>query len=106
VNTKQVSISSYSDISRLDPKVDIVHLRKFVSKKLVKEIFKRCPNLKLITLPEKLYSKSGWLKDYGIAVAISKKGLGRQSMLEKMFLIASFDRKFKSILSKNNEVFL
>lgn len=106
MNAKQVSISSYSDISRLDPKVEMVHLRKFVSKRLVKEILNRCPNLKLITLPEKLYCKSSWLKDYNIAVTISKKGFGRQSMLEKMLLKASFGMKFKSVGLKNNGAFL
>ena len=106
MNAKQVSISSYSDISRLDPTVQIVHLRKFVSKRLIKEIFKRCPGIKLITLPEKLYSRSSWLKEYGVEVAISKRGFGRQSMLEKMFLRASFSMKFKSTGLKNNEAFL
>jgi len=106
VNVKQVSISSYSDVPKLDLKVEIVHLRKFASKRLIEEILKKCPDLKLITLPEKLYSKSSWIKDYGVQVSISKKGLGRQSMLEKMFLRASFSMKFKSTGLKNNEAFL
>lgn len=106
MNAKQVSVSSYSDISNLGSKVEIVHLRKFVSRRLLREILKKCPNIKLITLPEKLYSKSSWIKEYGVEVAISKKGLGRQSMIEKMFLRASFSMKFKSVGLKNNEAFL
>ncbi|MBU5688001.1 MAG: hypothetical protein KQA41_01445 [Candidatus Aenigmarchaeota archaeon] len=107
MNVKQVSISSYSDISKLDDKTKIVHLRKFASKKLIKIIIQKCCNLQLITMPEKLYFKSRWIEKYGIAVSISKKGFGRQSMLEKMFLEKmAFSMKFKSIGIKNNEAML
>ncbi|MFH8080438.1 MAG: hypothetical protein QXO84_00985 [Candidatus Aenigmatarchaeota archaeon] len=104
MNAKQVSISSYSDISKLNKETRIVHLRKFASKKLLKEILNKCPQLRLISLPEKLYSKHEWIKDFGVKVVISKKGLGRQNFLEKMFLQKmAFSMKFKSIEIKNNE---
>ncbi|MEM5777708.1 MAG: hypothetical protein QXJ06_04670 [Candidatus Aenigmatarchaeota archaeon] len=107
MNVKQVSISSYSDISKLDNKTNIVHLRKFASKKLIKNIVERCHNLQLITMPEKLYLKSKWIEKYGIAISISKKGFGRQSILEKKFLEKmAFSMKFKSIGIKNNEAML
>jgi hypothetical protein len=107
VNVKQVTISSYSDICKLHKNTEIVHLRKFASRRIIKKIVESCPKIKLITLPEKLFLKSQWIKEYGINISISKKGLGRQSMLEKMFLEkVAFSMKFKSVGLKNNEAFL
>lgn len=107
MNVKQVSISSYLDLEKIGKKTEIVHLRKFASRKLLQSIIERCPNLRLITLPEKLFHKSNWIKSYNIPIAISKKGFGRQSLLEKMFLQkAAFSMKFKSLDIKNNEAIL
>ncbi|MCX8179567.1 MAG: hypothetical protein N3E38_02410 [Candidatus Aenigmarchaeota archaeon] len=107
MNVKQVSIDRYADVKKLNKNIEIVHLRKFVSRKLIKIIIQKCPHLKLVSLPEKLYSKCFWVKDFGINITISKKGLGRQSILEKMFLQKkAFSMKFKSLDVKNNEAIL
>jgi hypothetical protein len=51
VNDKhRAVISSYSDLSRLSSSIKIIHFRKFISKRILKIILKRCPNLKEISL--------------------------------------------------------
>lgn len=42
-------ISSYSDISKLSSDIKIIHFRKFISKKILKIVLNKCPDLKEIS---------------------------------------------------------
>jgi len=51
VNYKHRAVlSSYSDISKISSDVKIIHFRKFISIKLLKIIMQKCPKLEIISL--------------------------------------------------------
>jgi hypothetical protein len=85
---KIISIASLADIEKLSKKVELVHLRKFCSKRLIKAILERCPRLKKISISPYAFSRVdgslGMLPDE-VDVLISDRK-GRPSILEKLML--------------------
>jgi Ran GTPase-activating protein (RanGAP) involved in mRNA processing and transport len=89
VNVKQLSISSYSDISKLSSETRTIHFRKFVSRKLLRIILKSCENLEKVSLSKYALQKCNpeiidYLSKRGVAIQVSDRGIGRPSLLEKI----------------------
>ena len=82
MNDKQIVVSSYSDLSKLSPKTKSVHLRKFVSKNLIKIILDRCPNLERLTFSRYSYRRFKSAKLKNIEIKISEKSAGRPNLVE------------------------
>jgi hypothetical protein len=82
-------ISRYTDLPHLSRNTEAVHLRKFVSRDLLREIFDRCPELKIISMSNYAYRRacsSGLLHILmrkHIHVEILGRGPGRPNLIEK-----------------------
>ncbi len=50
MNYKQEVISSYSDLYKISSNVKIIHFRKFISRKLLRIVIEKCPNLEIISI--------------------------------------------------------
>jgi len=105
VNQKHISISSYSDLSRLSPSVKFIHFRKFVSKKIIKKVLCECP--KLVTVSFSMYAFRrcndeilNRIYKEGIKLSISQKRPGRPSMIEKLSSSSSITFRDSIYLSK------
>jgi hypothetical protein len=89
VNYKHRAVlSSYSDISKISSNVKIIHFRKFVSKKVLNIVIKKCPKLKIISLSRYASKRLNsnlieilYLNQ--ISLEISKKDIGRPNLLER-----------------------
>ena len=82
-------VSGYSCLEKLSPKTKRIHLRKFISKKLVKNILDSCINLKEISLPKHISEKingdiTEMLKERNIEVNVSENLPGRPNLLDNM----------------------
>ena len=87
---KHYVISSSRDVEFLKESVKIVHFRKFVSRKLLKEVLKKCPNLKVISLSPSSAKKLRTemlkvLNKAGIRVFVVKRR-GRPNLLERKLI--------------------
>jgi hypothetical protein len=88
VNVKQLSISSYSDLSKLSSDVKIVHFRKFISRRMVDMILGSCRGIKKVSLSRYASEKCNseiidYLTDKGLQIHISNRGNGRPNLLER-----------------------
>ncbi|MBI2545305.1 MAG: hypothetical protein HYW22_01750 [Candidatus Aenigmarchaeota archaeon] len=87
MNHKECTVSSYSDLSKLSSKTIHIHLRKFVSVKLIEKILSISPYLKKISishyvekrLNEKILAN---LSLEGIEIVHSKPNSGRPNLIE------------------------
>jgi len=90
VNAKQLVISSYSDLSKLSPKIRHIHFRKFVSKKILDKIKKSCPELGKISFSssaaKRLQSCSSSIPS-GAKIQILERKSGRPNLIESFLLI-------------------
>jgi hypothetical protein len=51
VNYKHRAVlSSYSDLYKISSNVKIIHFRKFISRKLLRIVIEKCPNLEIISI--------------------------------------------------------
>lgn len=84
-------VSSYADIPKLSPDVSSVHFRKFVSKRLLRIVLKKCPNLKKISFSRYAYER---LKNEpeSIPILISN-GRGRPSIIEILWPSQGFKKQ-------------
>ena len=86
---KQVSIACYDDLAKLSSSVKVVHFRKFLSLRLLEEVIKRCPNLKLVSFSRYAFKRCDekvkeMLVLSGIQVLVNDRSPGRPSMLDKL----------------------
>lgn len=93
MNTKQsiAVVSSYSDISKFSAEANSVHFRKFVSRKVLKEVMKKCKNLEKVFLSKHLNNELNEkiikrLNKNGISIAVSKRKTGRPSLIERRII--------------------
>ena len=89
VDIKQVSISSYSDLSKLSNRVNFVHFRKFVSKKILEKVLIDCPNLDMISFSKYAFSRCNekileQIQQKGVKLKISLKDSGRPNLVERI----------------------
>jgi len=86
VNVKHVSISSYSDLSKLSSFVKIVHFRKFLNRNILQKVLDRCSNLEKISVSKYVFNRC----DPDFIEKISKDGLnversvGRPNLIERL----------------------
>ncbi len=83
---KKAVISSLSDICELSPDSSIIHFRKFLSKKLVLDIFERCFGIQKVLISKSAYFRCDeeciqFLESRGIEIVVSDSR-GRPSFLE------------------------
>ncbi len=84
---QRIVISSYSDVRNLSPDVSVVHFRKFISEKLLTNVFKKSPRVKIICLSKYAAKRSKQIisKIPKKIVVIISKEKGRPSSIEKNF---------------------
>ncbi|MEE9323095.1 MAG: hypothetical protein V3U72_00985 [Candidatus Aenigmarchaeota archaeon] len=84
---REVSVSSYSDLSKLSPSIRRVHFRKFLSKNLIERVFQICLELESISISRYAFRRCDpscieMLENIGLEVMVSKRGRGRPNLLE------------------------
>ena len=89
VDIKQVSISSYSDLSKLSKRVNKIHFRKFISKKILRKVLINCPNLDMISFSKYAFSRCNekileQIQQRGVKLKISLKDSGRPNLVERI----------------------
>ena len=82
-------VSGYSCLDKLSHKTKRIHLRKFISKRLMYDILSICKDLREISLPkhisEKLNSEiTELLEKRNIVISISENSPGRPNILDNM----------------------
>lgn len=88
-STEYAVVSGYSCLEKLSSKTKRIHLRKFISKKLMNDILTICDDLKEISLPKHISEKinieiSDLLKKRNISISISENSPGRPNILDNM----------------------
>ncbi|MBU5689798.1 MAG: hypothetical protein QXM68_00230 [Candidatus Aenigmatarchaeota archaeon] len=109
MNVKQLTISSFNDLEKIKGNERVIHLRKFVSKNILKIICSKCKYLDYVSIPEKIYFKSiNSVKNSDVKIVVVKRNSGRPNLVEKLIQEKNmaFSMKFKSIDIKNKEVFV
>ncbi|MEM5793058.1 MAG: hypothetical protein QXY45_01700 [Candidatus Aenigmatarchaeota archaeon] len=87
MDVKHFSISNYSDIKKISSEVDTIHLRKFVSQRMIDEILKRNPKIRLISFSRSAIKRCNpiiveKLKMNKVEVIVKNRGPGRPNLLE------------------------
>ena len=86
LHREKAVISSSGDLFLISPKVSVIHFRKFLSKKLVFDLFEKCNRVERIVISKSAYSRCDRkcievLEASGINVLVSKNR-GRPSCLD------------------------
>ena len=81
-------ISSYSDLDRISPMIKSIHFRKFLSKRLIKNVFKRCVKVKVISVSKYAYMRCdknilGLIEKQGVKIIV-RQNIGRPNILERV----------------------
>ena len=95
-----VVVSGYSCLDKLSPKTRRIHLRKFISKKLMNDILFVCKDLQEISLPKHISEKinadiSELLEKKSITVSISENSPGRPNILDNMIKMKRLEYDYK-----------
>ena len=88
MNQKHISISSYSDLLKLSPRIKSVHFRKFVSRNILKKVLSVCLNLERISFSRYAFSRcdSNFIEELlemGVSIGVSRRNAGRPNLIEK-----------------------
>ena len=83
-----LTISSYSDLDKIERNVTRIHFRKFLSKKMLLKVLGKCKRLSTITISKYAYSKCKkesiqLIKNKGIDIIIRNR-CGRPSLIERL----------------------
>ena len=86
LHREKAIVSSSGDLFSVSPKVSVIHFRKFLSKRLVFDLLKRCDKIERIIVSKSAYSRCDKecievLEARGINVLVSKNR-GRPSCLD------------------------
>ena len=82
-------VSGYSCLDGLNSSTKRIHLRKFISKRLVNDIIGKCKNLEEISLPRHISERmnddiSKFLGQRNIIINISESSPGRPNLLDNI----------------------
>ncbi|NCO96523.1 MAG: hypothetical protein COY38_01615 [Candidatus Aenigmarchaeota archaeon CG_4_10_14_0_8_um_filter_37_24] len=87
MNVKHLSISSYADLEKISPAVEIVHFRKFASEKLVRWILENHSQIRKFSFSK--YSSSrcdsnifDLIERNNVQIVVQDRGSGRPNLLE------------------------
>lgn len=97
---ERISVSGYSDLSRLSGRESHIHFRKFLSKRLIIESLKLCDSLESVSLSRYALYRCGpdcigILSGMGLSVMVSERNGGRPNLLEK--------NQFKKVIPRIKE---
>ena len=84
---RRISVSSYSDLSKLSPFIKRIHFRKFLSKNLVRRVVQICLELESISISRYAFERCDpacieMVEGIGLGIVVSKRGRGRPNLLE------------------------